>query len=199
MDEDITSQLEVPEPDASAEYPVDKHIQEATPTNEKSKNKVSKSRRKKKLKNSGNEDIDKIKASETPKNSGLEQSSQTGPTSGVLAEYESRVPQWSGVIDFQNVANVHVINTCTIDNLLFALWVLYKQVPHVMNAMPDTLLTHTIKLITTSIQNNDWKLARQYWIVNIMQGIIIRNDKIDLFGNEFATSTRYLLPLRRMI
>jgi hypothetical protein len=52
---------------------------------------------------------------------------------------------------------------------MFALWVLFKQVPNFLTNIPLTEQTPILKDILLNIDLFNWNMAKQLWIVNIMK------------------------------
>lgn len=110
-----------------------------------------------------------------------------------VPDFEAHIPKWGASIDYNGLKNVNVTNTCTIDYMLFALWVLHRQVPNFINTLPQLEITVTIKKIIENIQEQKWNLARQLWIVDIMKykEKPIRNT-ISMFGSESEMFLKYI-------
>ena len=85
-----------------------------------------------------------------------------------ISELKKHVPKWSAVIKYQNKNNVKVTNTCTIDYFLFAFWILFKIKPNFLEQIPLLSQTKIIFEIVSNIDQLNWNLARELWIINIM-------------------------------
>ena len=68
-----------------------------------------------------------------------------------LPDFSEHLPKWGAKFSFRR-SLVNAVHTCTIDNYLFALWVLSKI---------------AIKLIE-KIDSLQWDSARQLWYTDIM-------------------------------
>ena len=111
-----------------------------------------------------------------------------------LEEFKDHIPKWSAEISYKGFQNVKVVNTCTIDYFLFALWVLYKKAPTFLNSSPTLEPEKTLKAIILYIDFLKWNEARELWIVNIMK--YDKNPKdgsISLYGSEYEMFLKYLL------
>ena len=109
-------------------------------------------------------------------------------------EFETHIPKWSAEINYKGFIKVKVVNTCTIDYFLFALWVLDKMYPAFLNLLPVIELSDILKKIINNIDLLNWNTARHLWIVEIMKySKEPRNLRISLFGSEYDMFIKYLL------
>jgi hypothetical protein len=130
------------------------------------------------------------------------------------------IPQWGFSFEHfsrKKLSNVDVTNTCSIDYLLFGIWIVSKLTPMFL----DNLLLHknssiTIKKINILkkmfdyIDKIDWNNARIVWICEMIHKIPIRiggiiknvktfpidnNIKVDFFGSEYEYIIQYVAPI----
>ena len=93
--------------------------------------------------------------------------------------------------------NIRVVNTCTIDYFLFALWSLQKKLPTFVNNLPAIELSVTLKEIIKCINLLKWNDAREFWIVHVMKyNRIHTNGSISLFGSEYDMFIKFLMPFQ---
>ena len=112
-----------------------------------------------------------------------------------LQEFEKHIPKWCAIINYKGVENIRVVNTCTIDYFLFALWSLQKKLPTFVNNLPAIELLVSLKEIINSINLLKWNDAREFWIVHVMKyNRIPTNGSISLFGSEYDMFIKYLMP-----
>ena len=108
-------------------------------------------------------------------------------------EFQAHIPKWSAEITYKGINNIKVVNTCTIDYFLLALWSLESRHSFLKNL---TLLEPTaiLKEIIANIDKLNWNRARELWIVDIMK--YAKNptsSSISLFGSEYEMFVKYLL------
>lgn len=105
-------------------------------------------------------------------------------------DFQNHIPPWSAVINF-NGERVKVKDTCTIDYLLLALWVINKINSNFINSLSSKGPTLIIKQIIEKIEIFDWNTARQLWIVNVMK-FNINSKNISLYGSEYEMFKKYV-------
>jgi hypothetical protein len=69
-----------------------------------------------------------------------------------------------------------VINTCTIDNFLFAFWVISKLDQRLIQFLSESDITATLKKIIIEIDNIQWDSARQIWYPEVMKQKIAKQE-----------------------
>jgi hypothetical protein len=69
-------------------------------------------------------------------------------------------PPWGGYFK-QDERIIKVVNTCTIDNYLFAFWVMSQIVPNFLERLPPLEQTIAIKTIVNNIDTKDWNMAEK--------------------------------------
>lgn len=117
----------------------------------------------------------------------------------IIKTYKLHVPFWGGNIKYKN-KSVRVINTCTIDNFLYAFWVAYKIEATFFERMPSLEHTETIKSIIMNINNLNWNQAKEFWITKIMKyNEKIANKEITLYGSESNRFIRHINEFQKHI
>ena len=103
-----------------------------------------------------------------------------------LNEFNRHIPQWSAVIKYQNIEDVYVTDTCTIDYYLFALWALSLMDKSFLNNIPNIEHSDELKNIVSNINMLKWNEAKQSFIVEVLKlkTKIVRKN-ISLFGSEY--------------
>ena len=109
-----------------------------------------------------------------------------------IPTFAAHIPRWGGYFIKKNDAKITVINTCTIDNYLFALWVLSKLMSnfHQLNAF----LEHTDALneIILNIEMFNWNNARQIWYTKVMKLNYRNKKKLCFFGTVEDMFLKYM-------
>lgn len=101
------------------------------------------------------------------------------------------VPKWGANITYKN-HKVFLSNTCTIDNFLLALWVLYKKDNNFLNSNMNNK-SKTILRIVNNIDQLNWDMAREIWVNDIMKYNEVPIDNtISLFGSDRERFYSYL-------
>ena len=109
-----------------------------------------------------------------------------------ISDFKTHVPFWGANITYKKKL-VYVTNTCTIDNFLFAFWVLFKIVPDFFEKILPLDQRETIIEIVEKIQNNDWNEAKELWIIKVMKyNRRIKDGTISLFGSKSSHFLDYL-------
>ena len=100
----------------------------------------------------------------------------------IVKNFNSTIPPWGGYFK-QDERIIKVVNTCTIDNYLFAFWVMSQIVPNFLERLPPLEQTIAMKTIVNNIDTKDWNMARQNWYTLIMKKNIRTNEeRINFFG-----------------
>ena len=101
-------------------------------------------------------------------------------------------PKWGAVINFNDQKNIFVSDTCTIDNFLYAFWILSHIVPNFLIKIPSFPQTNILKEIIIEIDKNDWNKVRELWITKMMQSSVkVVRQRISLFGTESEFFLKY--------
>ena len=109
----------------------------------------------------------------------------------LIFDLRNHMPKWGGKIIYKDKL-VAIKNTCSIDYLLFSLFVLYKVVKDFLNNIPKLVHTNNLKLIVKHIDSLKWDDARQVFLINIAkynQNV----TEIDTYGSEFDWLVQHLL------
>ena len=110
----------------------------------------------------------------------------------LIHNFNATIPFWGGYFH-QHDRRIKVVNTCTIDNYLFAFWVMSKIVPDFLERLPLLEQTNAMKIIIKNIDSKDWNLARQNWYTLIMKkNININQEQIDFFGEVEVFFLNYI-------
>jgi len=120
-----------------------------------------------------------------------------------LDDFFSHVPEWGGLLVDENcnVTNISIIDTCTIDYMLFALWVsckLNKSIFQGIKRFPDSINGNVLSEIISCIETNNWNVAKSLWLLKIAN-VLNPNSKqtISTFGSEYEHFIRYIVPFQR--
>ena len=111
-----------------------------------------------------------------------------------LPDFTEHLPKWGAKFSFGR-SLVTVVNTCTIDNYLFALWFLSKIEIKLIENIPESSKSLILKQIIEKIDSLEWDSARQLWYTEIM-GKRITGRKIDFFGTVQEYFLQYLYPFQ---
>jgi hypothetical protein len=109
----------------------------------------------------------------------------------VISGFNSHIPTWGATFSNNN-KKFRVINTCTIDNFLFAFWVLSKIKINFFDLHPQNEIKEIALKIINQIDIYDWDRARQTWYVDVLKGKF-KNQTISLWGelDEFFLDYMY--------
>ena len=77
---------------------------------------------------------------------------------------------------------IKVINTCTIDNYLFAFWVLSKLKSNFIETLSELEHAEALKEIIHNIDIYNWNNARQIWYTKVMKINFGDEKVISFFG-----------------
>jgi hypothetical protein len=109
-----------------------------------------------------------------------------------MSDFNKHIPKWGANFYYKNQL-IDVSNTCTIDNFLFAFWVLSRIVPNFIEKMPKLNHRDTLVYIITNIENYDWNKAKKLWIINVMKNEIdLEKKSLSLFGSEHDQFLEFL-------
>lgn len=122
-----------------------------------------------------------------------------------LDEFFSHVPQWGGILvdENYNLTNISIIDTCTIDYMLFALWVsckLNKSIVESIKTFPDSTKGSVLLEIISNIESNNWNSAKSLWLLKIANSLDIdfnSNKSISTFGSEYEHFVKYIVPFQK--
>ena len=110
----------------------------------------------------------------------------------ILNGKNQNFPKWGAVINFNDQKNIFVSDTCTIDNFLYAFWILSHIVPNFLIKIPSFPQTNILKEIIIEIDKNDWNKVRELWITKMMQSSVkVVRQRISLFGTESEFFLKY--------
>jgi hypothetical protein len=98
----------------------------------------------------------------------------------VIPTFNDHIPTWGAKFVFRTF-ETKVTNTCTIDNFLFAFWVISKLDQRLIQFLPESDITAPLKKIITEIDNIQWDSARQIWYTEVMKQKITKQE-ISFFG-----------------
>ncbi|CAF1093077.1 unnamed protein product [Brachionus calyciflorus] len=113
-----------------------------------------------------------------------------------LENFRLHIPNWAGLIQYRDLRNVTLTNTCTIDNFLFALWHLSKIKPDSFEETEPTQEIVGLKEIVKLIDIHKWNLAKEKWVNNFLKlSESPINKTISLFGSE---KNFFLNPLKKI-
>jgi hypothetical protein len=120
-----------------------------------------------------------------------------------LDEFFAHVPEWGGLFvdENYNQTNISIIDTCTIDYMLFALWVsckLNQTITESVKMFPDSTIASALSEIIYNIESKNWNVAKSLWLLKIAN-VLNPNSKqtISTFGSEYEHFIRYIVPFQR--
>ena len=101
-----------------------------------------------------------------------------------MQSFNVHIPSNGGFFIKKDGSKINVINTCTIDNYLLALWYLSKIIPNFHNQIGTLKNKAALIKIVYNIDLLNWNYARQLWFTSIMK-LDFRNKTtaIDFFGS----------------
>jgi hypothetical protein len=113
-----------------------------------------------------------------------------------IHDLEEKIPPWGAKINYHREI-VKVTNTCSIDYLLFGLWVFFKKNNNFIALLPDLKLRHNINKIVNYIEENNWDKVREVWIVDVMNLQENPSRKtISLFGTEYERFLQFIISFQ---
>ncbi|CAF0938030.1 unnamed protein product [Brachionus calyciflorus] len=117
-----------------------------------------------------------------------------------LQDFINHVPKWSATINYRNINNVYLRDTCTIDYHLIGLWFYLKKLnpEFFANKESNDNFKETLEEIILKIDKNEWNVARELWVNDILKDDILPTKRrtrfqISLFGSEFEFFIRFLV------
>ncbi len=95
-----------------------------------------------------------------------------------------------GWIDKLQKKIVTISDTCTIDNFLFAFWVMFKVNNDLIEGFKsfNNEQYDIIKDIIDKIENHNWNKAQELWIIKIMKYKIIYQKYIFIWKRRFIST-----------
>lgn len=109
-----------------------------------------------------------------------------------IPTFVAHIPRWGGYF-MNNEKKIKIINTCTIDNYLFALWVMSKLMPLFNDAIPKLVHTEAILDIIKHIDQYDWDFARQIWYEKVMKlNVTVAKGTINFYGSVENFFLKYM-------
>ena len=117
-----------------------------------------------------------------------------------IPSFSAHILPWGGFFT-KNLKKIKVINTCTIDNHLFSLWVLSKLVPSFKENIPKLQNTHSLIELIEKIDSYEWDRARQIWYTKIMKMDINGGKSVNFYGTveEFVIKYMYEYQVHELI
>jgi hypothetical protein len=112
-----------------------------------------------------------------------------------ISSFTDHIPSWGGTFLFGRY-RAKVVNTCTIDNYLFALWVISKIDIRLIEIFPVSEITFSFKKIINKIESNEWDSARLIWYTEVMKRKIT-NKEISFFGTVQDFFIKYLYQFQQ--
>ena len=99
-----------------------------------------------------------------------------------IQSFIAHIPSLGGYFYKNNGKRILVSNTCTIDNYLFALWVLSKLMPNFNIDIAKFEYASTLIDIIQNIDVYNWDNARQLWYTRVMKKNIRNKNHLSFFG-----------------
>ena len=109
-----------------------------------------------------------------------------------IPTFQAHIPSLGGYFYKRNGQKIVVTNTCTIDNYLFALWVLSKLIQNFNFNLPNLDHTSTLNEVVHNIDIYNWNNARQLWYTNIMKKNIRNKRELSFFGTVEDFFLKYM-------
>jgi hypothetical protein len=124
-----------------------------------------------------------------------------------MSNFETRIPLWGGKIVDENNNDIGkiIVNTCTIDNFLLAIWVCSK----LNSSIISLILFKPIIRIINSIEMNEWNKAKSIWLKEILYEYfdfdcncsecapLFKNHTINTFGSEYEFFLEPIINLQK--
>lgn len=111
----------------------------------------------------------------------------------LVSRIQRHMPGWGAYIEYRNQI-VHLTNTCTIDYLLFSIYVIkIKLAVDIRDIFPNFEHLNVINRIIGAIHGLNWNSARELWVVEVLKlnQTPIRKT-LSLFGSERQWFLDYL-------
>ena len=107
-----------------------------------------------------------------------------------ISDFAAHIPRNGGYF-ISDGKRIPFINTCTIDNYLFAFWVLSRLISDFQEKIPQLVHTRAIKEIIKEIENFEWDKARQIWYETVMQESL-KTKKVNFYGEVEVFFLKYM-------
>ncbi|CAF0949624.1 unnamed protein product [Brachionus calyciflorus] len=121
-----------------------------------------------------------------------------------LEDFIKNVPKWSAIINYKGMKDVFLRDTCTIDYHLLGLWYYVRKINHgfLFDESSEEAFEKTLEEVIIKIDNNDWDLARELWVKNIIKYDVsptkrLKRFQISLFGSEFEFFIQFVLKYQK--
>jgi hypothetical protein len=103
-----------------------------------------------------------------------------------LKKFNDHIHHWG--YSFENNGKLlNETNTCTIDNFLFAFWVMSEIIPAFLEKIQLNETTNAIKEIVSHIDSNNWDKAKQILFLKVMRKDIRKYKRSISFYGEVET------------
>ena len=113
-----------------------------------------------------------------------------------IPEFIEHLPKWGGYFEKEG-EKIKVINTCTIDNYLFAFWVLSQLIPFFTKSFKNHEHNLSILKIIEKIDLFHWDMARQIWYTEVMKMKITSKSTIDFYGTVENYFLKYMYDYQK--
>ena len=94
---------------------------------------------------------------------------QTTNVTTQLSWFIINIPKWGRQFLNKNQLEVKIINSCTFDYFLLAIWATSKLTSNIQNYLPCSDLKNNLFKMSSSIDINDWNTAKCIWLTDICQ------------------------------
>lgn len=114
-------------------------------------------------------------------------------------EFCSNIPKWGGHLRDKNNNLIELINTCTIDYFLFALWTSWRLGSFDLEEDENDDLTTNIYEIIKKIEEREWNEAKSIWTTKVNMNPITNNDgclSINTLGIEHEMFINSFVPFQ---
>ncbi|CAF0923792.1 unnamed protein product [Brachionus calyciflorus] len=126
------------------------------------------------------------------------------PIKDNLQEFIKHIPKWSAMINYKNMNDIYLRDTCTVDYHLLGLWFYLRKINHefLFYEASEEDFEKSLEEIMLKIDNNDWDLAREFLIKNIIKYDVSptkrgKKFQISLFGSEFEFFIQFFLKYQK--
>ncbi len=120
-----------------------------------------------------------------------------------INHFIQHIPPWGGEFECETNGWINMLNTCTIDYFLLAIWLSCNISDKVKTSLLVSRLPFTCPLITITrlVDKLSWNEAKKLWLLNVckFQFTVNRNKKktISTFGTEYEFFISYLQEFQR--
>ena len=113
----------------------------------------------------------------------------------------SNIPKWGGKLIKLNFKKpVKLLNACTIDYFLLALWTSSKLSKNILINLKNSDIKEKIASIIGFIDSNNWNKAKSIWLLDVCKLCVSQdengNHSICTFGTEMERFINFIKPIQ---